>query len=66
MEGLKPLAKAFGPTQKDLPVEKQRMATFTMIYKDEHQLMLNRLMEDFSNKVQELGVVIKAADFKDI
>jgi serine/threonine protein kinase len=63
---LKPLTKLFCPTPKDLPMEKQRMATFVMIYKDEHQLELNRLMEDFSSKVQELGVVLKAADFKDI
>ena len=42
------------------------MATLFLIYKDEHQLALKELMDDFSTKVQNLGIVLKAADFRDL
>ena len=41
------------------------MASLFLIYKDEHQLALTELIDDFSTKVQNLGIEIKAADFKD-
>ena len=65
MEDLKPLSKALRPIRGDTPAQNQRMATFVMIYSDEHQLKLNRIMEDFSNQVRELGVVLRATDFND-
>ena len=42
------------------------MATLFLIYKDEHQLALNELMEEFSAKVQNFGILPKAAEFKDL
>jgi len=45
---------------------KKRMASMFIFYQDEQQGDLNRLMEEFSAKVRELGVVLKAADFKNI
>ncbi len=66
LEGLQPLARELGLTRKDLFMEKRKMATLFLIYKDEHQLALKELMDDFSTKVQKLGIVLKAADFKDL
>ena len=43
-----------------------KMATLFMIYQEDQQLALKRLMDEFSGKVQELGVVLKAADFTDV
>ena len=45
---------------------KKKMATMFIFYQDGHQGDLNRLMDDFSVKARELGVVLKAADFNDI
>jgi hypothetical protein len=44
----------------------RKMATLIMLYNEEHQLALNRLMEEFSSRVKELGVVLKAADFQEV
>lgn len=65
MEDLQPLLREFGLTNKDLSMEKRKMASLFLIYKDEHQLALTELMDDFSAKVQNLGIEIKAADFRD-
>ena len=66
MEALQPLARELGLTKKDLFMEKRKMTTLFLIYKDEHQLALKELMDDFSTKVQNLGIVLKAADFRDL
>ena len=66
MEALQPLARELGLTKKDLFMEKRKMTTLFLIYKDEHQLALKELMDDFSTKVQNLGIVFKAADFRDL
>jgi len=66
LEGLQPLARELGLTKKDLFMEKRKMATLFLIYKDEHQLALKELMDDFSTKVQKLGIVLKAANFRDL
>jgi len=36
------------------------------MYREDQQISVNRLMEDFSDKAQQIGVVLRAADFKDI
>jgi tRNA A-37 threonylcarbamoyl transferase component Bud32 len=64
MQDLKPLVSEFGLTNRDLSMEKRKMASLFLIYKDEHQLALTELMDDFSTKVQDLGIIIKAADFR--
>ena len=66
MEDLKPLGKALRPIQGDLSAQNQRLATFVLIYNEDHQLELNRMMEGFSDQVRELGVVFKSTDFEDI
>jgi len=50
----------------DMPAVKKKMASMFIFYQDEHQGDLNRLLDDFSVKARELGVVLKAAEFKDI
>ena len=66
IEDLQPLVGEFGLTNKELSMEKRKMASLFLIYKDEHQLALKELMDDFSTKVQNLGIVLKAADFRDL
>ncbi len=66
MAGLRPLIKDPGVTKNNLFFEKRKMSTFFLIYKDEEQLALNQLMDEFSNKVQKLGIELKVADFRDV
>jgi hypothetical protein len=42
------------------------MATMFLLYREEHQPELNRMMNEFCERVNELGVSCKAADFKEI
>ena len=42
------------------------MATSFLLYRDEHRHILNKEMEEFCTKMQEMGVACKAADFKEI
>jgi tRNA A-37 threonylcarbamoyl transferase component Bud32 len=66
MDDLQPLVIEFEVTHNNLSTEKRKMASLILIYKDEHQKVLSELVDDFSVKVQTLGIDIKAADFKDI
>ena len=53
-------------TDVDMSAAKKRMASMFIFYQEEQQGDLNRLMEEFSLKAREMGVILKAADFKDI
>ena len=66
MEDLRPLIKEPGVIKNNLSFEKRKMSTFCLIYEDEDQLALNELMDEFSNKVQKLGIELKVADFRDV
>ncbi|MCP4631126.1 MAG: protein kinase [bacterium] len=66
IEDLQPLVREFGLTNKDLSMEKRKVASLFLIYKDEHQPALKELMDDFSTKAQNLGIVLKAADYRDL
>lgn len=66
IDDLQPLVIEFGLTHKNLPTEKKKMASLILIYKDEQQKVLSELIDDFSIKVQTLGIDIKAADFRGI
>ena len=63
---LRPLVKERMVTQNNLSFENHKMSTFFLIYKEEHQFALNRLMDEFGNRVQILGVELKVADFRDV
>lgn len=66
MEELQPFVRELGLANKDLSMEQTKMASLFLIYKDEHQLALAELMDDFTSKARSLGIVLKAADFKDL
>ncbi len=42
------------------------MSTLFLVYDQQNQLALNRLVEEFSSKAQALDVKVKLADFKDL
>jgi serine/threonine protein kinase len=63
---LEPLAQRMGlKGQSDIREQRKMMSLF-LFYQDEHQLMLNQLVEDFSNELKKMGAVLRVADFKDV
>jgi Tfp pilus assembly protein PilZ len=64
IDELKPLAEKMGlETQLR---EKRKMLSLFVFYQDEQQLVLKRLVEEFSNELKKMGVILRAADFKDV
>ena len=46
--------------------EERKMMSLFLFYREDQRLGLNALLEEFSGKLRETGVHLKAADFKDI
>jgi hypothetical protein len=42
------------------------MTTLHLFYSEKQQLALKQLMEEFSVKAQEIGVDLKAAEFREV
>jgi len=66
LSDLYPLVKDLGPVHRYSLPEQRKVSSVFLIYRDDNQLELNRLMEDFSAKARALGVEIKIADFQDL
>jgi serine/threonine protein kinase len=66
MRDLNQLARELGVVELAPLATKKRMATLVLIYEDHHQLELNKLMEAFSSRVEDMGITLKAAEFSDI
>ncbi len=47
-------------------LEKRKMINLFLVYNQNQELVLNRLVEDFSAKVKKLGIILKGAEFKDL
>ena len=47
------------------PWEKKMMSVF-VFYEDEHQLMLNQLIDDLNRKVTKAGASVRIASVEDI
>lgn len=63
---LRPLAeKTVVKTRLQLREQRKMMSLF-LFYRDEHQLVLNQLVENFSNELKKIGAELRAADFKDV
>jgi hypothetical protein len=66
LEEIRPLAtKISTPGRRD-PLEKQKMTNILLMYRDRDQQALTRLMEEFSAKAAELGIVLKVSDLHDL
>ena len=63
---LKPLAEKMDLKSQSPTGEQRKMMSLFLFYQEEHQLILNRLVEEFSGELKKIGAVIRAADFKDV
>jgi serine/threonine protein kinase len=50
--------------KSNLPIWKRKMSTVFLMYTEENELALNRLMKQFSVRAQALGVEVKLAGFQ--
>jgi hypothetical protein len=66
MADLNPLAEELGLNNNELISSDRKMATLFLLYTDEHRHILNKEMEEFCSRMQQMGVACKAADFKEI
>jgi CRP-like cAMP-binding protein len=66
LEALEPLADQIGVSLEHSALKKRKLSTVFLMYREDQQIPLNRLMEDFSDKAKQIGVILRAADFKDI
>jgi serine/threonine protein kinase len=65
LNDLRHLAEKMGV--KTLPqLRKRKMMSLFLFYKDEHQLILNQLVENFSNELKKIETELRVADFKDV
>lgn len=46
--------------------EERKMTSLFLFYREDHRLALNALLEEFSRKVKEAGIALKAVEIKDI
>jgi serine/threonine protein kinase len=66
LEALESLADQIGISPEQSAFKKRKLSTLFLMYREDQQIPLNRLMEDFSDKAKQIGVILRAADFKDI
>jgi serine/threonine protein kinase len=63
---LRPVAERLGVSSESAPRKQQKMMSLFLFYQEEHQLILNRMVEQFSDELEKMGGVLRAADFKDV
>jgi eukaryotic-like serine/threonine-protein kinase len=63
---LRPLSQDLCRVEDRAALEKSKAMSVLFLYQDRHQLALNRLLDEFGTRLQEIGVTMKAANFEDI
>jgi CRP-like cAMP-binding protein len=66
LRDLQPLAERMGVGRAPHLGEQRKNMILSLFYKEEHQLTLNRLVEELSRELEKIGAVLRAADFKDV
>jgi serine/threonine protein kinase len=66
IDDLEPLAEKMGVRPEPLLREQRKMISLFLFYEDQHELVLKRLVEDFSLELNKIGAELRAAEFKDV
>jgi len=66
IQTLQPLAKEHGVPRKQMSTGKKHMTTLHLLYRENQQLALKRILEEFADKAEKLGIILKSADFSDM
>ncbi len=65
-ETLTQFAHKLGIALGNTGVPLKKMSTMFLFYREDQELVLKKLMEEFSDKVKAQGIILKAADFENI
>ncbi|MEW6220401.1 MAG: protein kinase [Thermodesulfobacteriota bacterium] len=66
LDALAPLVDPVSQGDQFLGLPARRMTSLFVFYQDEQRGELNRLLEEFCGSLQHRGIVVKAAEFKDV
>jgi serine/threonine protein kinase len=66
LQDIGPLAEELGNHDQKITSEPRKIATLVIIYKNEQQLTMKRLLEEFSDKAEKAGIILKAGEFGNI
>jgi serine/threonine protein kinase len=66
VKDIEPLAKKMGVRLQPRFREQRKMMSLFLFYEDQHELVLRRLVEDFSGELDKVGAELRAAEFKDV
>ena len=65
LRDLQPLANNMSPERQLHAREQQKMLSLFLSYQDGHHLILNDMVEDFSNELKKIGAVLRTTDIYD-
>lgn len=63
---LQPLAQRLGIQYAARTTPEFNMISLFLFYRNEHEAILKRLVDDFSNELKKIGAVLREADFKNV
>ncbi|RPH48795.1 MAG: serine/threonine protein kinase [Desulfobacteraceae bacterium] len=63
---LQQISERLGIATESNSKEPRKMMSLFLFYRDDQQLRLNAILEEFSRSITDLGATLKAAEFKDI
>ena len=66
LEQIQPLYEKYRVGKKHIHRNKRKMTALFIFSREEDQMELNKLLEDFTSKAKDLGITLKATDFPDI
>ena len=66
MRELQPLAERMGLTCSDRIRDRRKMMGLFLLYRDEHAIVLNGLIDKFNSDVSEAGAVLKITQLEDV
>jgi serine/threonine protein kinase len=66
IQTLQPLVKELGVTRRQMSTGKRRMTTLHLLYRENQQLALKRILEEFSIKAEKLGIDFRSIYFSDV
>jgi len=63
---LQQISERLGIVPEPIRRDPRKMMSLFLFYREDQQLRLNAILEEFSRKIIDLGATLKAAEFKDI
>lgn len=60
------VSERLGIAPESNPKEPRKMMSLFLFYREDQQLRLNALLDEFSRSITDIGAILKAAEFKDI